>query len=181
MDTIRFSNEPEEQSERYNAGDEHDNPWIILIADDEGDVHMITKLVLENFRFDNRPVQILSSYSGKETLQVLEEHPNTAVLLLDVVMESYTAGLDVVSQIRERFHNQEIRILLRSGQAGYANVSRIIQEFDINDFIRKENLRYQDLKDAVTLALRAFRDIQKARTNEAEETRNRDDSQGCGD
>ncbi|NBC25229.1 MAG: hypothetical protein GVY08_00065 [Bacteroidetes bacterium] len=80
MNTIRFSEEAEEQQERYNSRAESDNPWTIIVADDEGDVHMITKLVLENFRFDNRPVEILSSYSGEDTLKTLEKHPNTAVV-----------------------------------------------------------------------------------------------------
>lgn len=150
--------------------DEVKEPWTILVADDEGDVHMVTKLVLKNFKFEDRPVNIQSCYSGQETIDFLEKYPRTAVILLDVVMESYTAGLDVVNAIRGNgIANREVRILLRSGQAGYANVSQIIRQYDINSFLRKENLRQQDLKDAVLIALRNFRDIQNAKTSACRE------------
>lgn len=75
-------------------------------------------------------------------------------------MESYTAGLDVVSELRGNNRNHEVRILLRSGQSGYANISELIKQYDINAFLRKESLSQQDLKDAVLLALRSYRDIQ---------------------
>ena len=139
-------------------------PWTVLVADDEGDVHLVTKMVLENLRFEDRPVRIVSTYSGEETLRWMEEHDQIAVLLLDVVMESYTSGLDVVNTVRGTQANHEVRILLRSGQAGYANVSEIVEQYDINNYLRKENLRHQDLKDAVLMALRSYRDIQTVMT-----------------
>ncbi len=145
---------------------ENVEPWTIVVADDEGDVHMITKLVLSGFLFEGRPVEIISSFSGQETIEILKEHPDTAVLLLDVVMENYTAGLDVVNAVRRELGNSDLRIVLRSGQPGYSNVSAIIREYDINDYVRKESLRQQDLKDRVLIALRSYRDIQNARIEE---------------
>jgi len=142
-------------------------PWIVVIADDEGDVHLITRMVLKNFVFEDRPLELISTYSGEETVQLLEKYPNTAILLLDVVMESYTAGLDAVDAIREKNGNREVRILLRSGQAGYANVSEVIQQYDVNAFIRKEHITNQNLKDAVLVALRSYRDIQTAKNRGA--------------
>jgi len=75
-----------------------------------------------------------------------------------------------VETIRNDRSNHEVRILLRSGQAGYANISRVIQQYDINDFLRKEDLQQQDLKDAVLLALRSYRDIQSTKQTDPENT-----------
>ena len=40
--------------------------------------------------------------------------------LLDVVMETDDAGLELVKIIRNELHNNVIRIILRTGQPGHA-------------------------------------------------------------
>ena len=54
--------------------------------------------------------------SGEETQAMLRQHPDTAVLLLDVVMETDHAGLEVVRHIRQELKNPFVRIFLRTGQ-----------------------------------------------------------------
>lgn len=166
MGKLRFKKEEDPGVD--SSPESTDSPWIVLVADDEGDVHMVTKLVLKNFRFEGKAIKILPSKSGAETLRVLEEHPNVAVMLLDVVMESQTAGLDVVEKVRGDLANHEVRIILRSGQPGYANVSKVINQYDVNEFKRKEHLTDADLRDTVLLALRSYRDIQAAKNRESE-------------
>ena len=68
------------------------SPWKILIVDDEPEVHHVTRLVLGNFRFADRPVQLISAYSSVEAEQKLRENTDTAVILLDVVMETRHTG-----------------------------------------------------------------------------------------
>ena len=60
--------------------------WKILIADDEPEVHDVTRLVLGSFRFADRKLEFLSAHSANEARRVLEQHPDVAVLLLDVVV-----------------------------------------------------------------------------------------------
>ncbi|HPE37418.1 MAG TPA: hypothetical protein PK625_09715, partial [Spirochaetales bacterium] len=69
------------------------NGWKVLIVDDEDDVHHITRLVLSTFSFGGRSLDFLSAYSSTEAKQVLAEHPDVAVILLDVVMDGEDAGL----------------------------------------------------------------------------------------
>src|SRR5689334_25295452 len=80
-------------------------PWKVLIVDDEPEVHNVTRLVLGNFRFDNRRLQFLSAHSAAEARELLEIHHDAAVVLLDVVMESEQAGLQLVRSIREELGN----------------------------------------------------------------------------
>ncbi|MCG8532225.1 MAG: hypothetical protein MI749_16390, partial [Desulfovibrionales bacterium] len=61
--------------------------WRILIVDDEEEVHIVTRLVLEDFTFEGRGLELLSAYSGKESLELLRDTEDIAVVLLDVVME----------------------------------------------------------------------------------------------
>ncbi|MGB2789490.1 MAG: hypothetical protein WBC13_09240, partial [Dokdonella sp.] len=89
-------------------------PWKVLVVDDEPEIHQVTRLVLGNFRFADRPLQLISAYSSSEAEALLREHADTAVMLLDVVMETDQAGLDLVRIVRERLKNQFVRIVLRT-------------------------------------------------------------------
>ena len=134
-------------------------PWKVLIADDEPEVHDITRLVLGGFEFEGRPLEFLRATSGAETRQLLAVHSDVAVMLLDVVMETEHAGLDVVRFVRDQLHNHRTRIVLRTGQPGQAPEHEIIAEYDINDYKEKTKLTAQKLATTLFAALRGYRDI----------------------
>lgn len=133
--------------------------WKILIVDDEPEVHQVTRLVLGNFRFDERPLALISAYSSVEAEKLLREHTDTAVILLDVVMETEQAGLALVRTIRERLDNQFVRIVLRTGQPGQAPEHEVVAAYDINDYKEKTELTAQKLATTLYSALRAYRDM----------------------
>ena len=133
--------------------------WKIIIADDEKGVHDITRIVLDDFTFEDRGLAFFSAYSSEETLRLLSDHPDTAVILLDVVMETDDAGLEVARRIRQEHQNRFVRIILRTGHPGKAPENKVITEYDINDYKEKTELTAQKLFSAVTSALRAYRDL----------------------
>jgi response regulator RpfG family c-di-GMP phosphodiesterase len=133
--------------------------WKIIIADDEREVHAMTRMVLSDYVFEGRGLHFLSAYSGAECLRLMRRHPDTAVILLDVVMESDDAGLRAVRQIREDLANLFVRIILRTGQPGKAPETHVISAFDINDYKEKTELTAQKLFTAITAALRGYRDM----------------------
>ncbi|MBP1961663.1 DUF3369 domain-containing protein [Paenibacillus aceris] len=143
------------------------DPWIVLIVDDEKQIHQVTKMVLQDFEFDGRKLEFHSAYSAAEAKQVLQEQPNAALILLDVVMEQEDAGLRIVKYIREELKNTAIRIILRTGQPGQAPERTVIMDYDINDYKEKTELTTQKLFTTVVTALRSYRDlktIEKSRT-----------------
>ena len=89
--------------------------WKVLVVDDEEEVHAVTKLVLADFSYENKGLLFLHAYSGKEARALIAEHPDTAIIFLDVVMEKNDAGLEVVRYIREELKNSFVRIILRTG------------------------------------------------------------------
>ncbi len=141
------------------------NTWKIMIVDDAEDVHDITRMVFEDYSFKGRPIECLSAYSGKEAEELIKLHPETAVILLDVVMETDHAGLDLVHFIREELKNNFVRIILRTGQPGEAPEEKVILEYDINDYKTKEELTNKKLYTSVTAALRAFQDLKNIEKN----------------
>lgn len=140
-------------------------PWKIMIVDDDDEVHAISRMVLREFAFEGRGIEFLSAHSGADAMRLMAEHPDTAVLLLDVVMESDTAGLDVVHHVRQTLGNPFVRIVLRTGQPGLAPERAVIVKYDINDYKEKTELTAQKLVTTIIAALRAYRDIQTIETS----------------
>ncbi|NQZ03782.1 response regulator [Idiomarina sp.] len=133
--------------------------WKVLIVDDEPEVHAVTKLALSDFEFLGRGLEFYSAFSGEEARQLVDQHPDAAILLLDVVMESDDAGLKVARYIREDADNHYTRIILRTGQPGQAPERTVIVNYDINDYKSKTELTAQKLFTAVMSSLRSYRDI----------------------
>ncbi len=133
--------------------------WKVLVIDDEPEVHSVTKMVLSNFVFAGRPVELLSAYSAAEAEALLRQHEDVALALVDVVMESDHAGLQLIKTIREDIGNQNIRLVLRTGQPGQAPEEKVIVDYDINDYKDKTELTAIKLKTLMYSSLRSYRDI----------------------
>ncbi|NEQ53129.1 MAG: diguanylate cyclase [Leptolyngbya sp. SIO3F4] len=134
--------------------------WTVVIVDDEPAVHQATQLALNNFSFEGKALKFLSAYSGEEGKKLLSEHHSeTAFVLLDVVMETHDAGLNVVQYIREELNNRKVRIILRTGNPGDAPETSVILNYDINDYTLKVELTRQRLLTTVITALRSYRDV----------------------
>ena len=139
--------------------------WKLLLVDDDPEVHAVTQLVLGNFRFQDRPLEILSATSEAEARRLLAEHTDIAVVFLDVVMEHDRSGLLLVEHIRRELGNHDIRIVLRTGQPGQAPEHDVVTRYDINDYREKTELTAQKLYTTLFAALRAWRDIQTIRAS----------------
>ena len=133
--------------------------WKVIISDDEQEIHDITRLALDGFNFCEAKLEFLSAHSGEETRALIKRNPDTAVILQDVVMETDSAGLDVVRYIREELKNTFVRIVLRTGQPGQAPERDVIVNYDINDYKEKTELTSQKLFTLMHTSLRSYRDI----------------------
>ncbi len=133
--------------------------WKMIIVDDDAEVHQATKLALRSFTFEGKPLTFLSAFSGAEAKKLIAVHPDTAFILLDVVMETNDAGLRVIQYIREELKNQIVRVILRTGQPGDAPEESVILNYDINDYKLKVELTRQKLITSAIAALRSYRDL----------------------
>jgi CheY-like chemotaxis protein len=135
-------------------------PWKILIVDDEEATHTITKVVLKDLVFLEKDINFISVYSGAKAKEFIKSNEDTALILLDVVMEEEDSGLQVVKYIREELKNTEVRIVLRTAYPGSAPEKNVIINYDINDYKDKTELFSQKLVTCVISALRSYNDIQ---------------------
>jgi response regulator RpfG family c-di-GMP phosphodiesterase len=160
-DELFFAEEDDEQS----AKEQVSGYWKILIVDDEEEVHNVTKMVLNDIVFKGRGIQFLHAYSGDETIRMMQANPDTAIILLDVVMEDDNSGLTVIKHIREVMKNPIVRIVIRTGQPGEAPEKKVIVDYDINDYREKTELTSQKLFSTVIASLRSYESLTTIESN----------------
>lgn len=133
--------------------------WRVMIIDDDPDVHSATMFALGNLEIQNRSLSFLHAYSAAEAREILAYESNIAVILLDVVMEQEDAGLNLVNYVRKTLGLHDVRIILRTGQPGYAPEIDAIRDYDLNDYKTKSELTRTKLYTTVTSAIRSYEQI----------------------
>lgn len=128
----------------------------LLIVDDDQDVHNVTELLLRDLVFDGYRLQLLHAFDSENAFAILQQDPEIAIVLLDVVMESDDAGLQLVKRIRETLNRRKVRIILRTGQPGYAPELETIVNYDINDYKTKTELTRERLFTCLMAAARSY-------------------------
>jgi diguanylate cyclase (GGDEF)-like protein len=142
--------------------------WNVLIVDDDEEIHTVTRLALADLVVNDRKLNFIHAYSAKQAKELLHEYDSTiAIILLDVVMETDDAGFDVVKYIREDMNLLEPRIILRTGQPGYAPEEQVIKLYDINDYKTKTELTRAKLLTTIISSLRSYQQIVTISQNRA--------------
>ena len=130
-------------------------PWPVLIVDDDAAIHVVTKLALEGFVFQSRPIEWLSAYSAAEGRAIMAARQDIALVLLDVVMETDQAGLELAREIRDGLHNRTTRIVVRTGEARQHPLT-VLDQYEIDDFQMKTDLTFERMGILVKSSLRTF-------------------------
>lgn len=138
--------------------------WKILVVDDEHDVYEVTQLVFESITFEEKPVKLMGAYSASQARGMLKDHDDIALVLLDVVMETDHAGLDLVRYIREELGNSAVQIILRTGYPGQAPERKVIRDYDISDYWEKTELTADKLYTLVVSGLRCYKNYMTLQT-----------------
>ncbi|MFT5659536.1 MAG: response regulator RpfG family c-di-GMP phosphodiesterase [Sulfurimonas sp.] len=151
---IQFKKEPLEKASSLSK-----RKWNVLIVDDEQAIHDVTELALSGFEFENRRCNFIHAQSAEQAKEIIASTPNIALSLIDVVMETDHAGLELVNYIRNNLKNKLMRIILRTGQPGQAPEQKVIHDYDINDYKSKSELTTEKLYTSVLTSLRTYRDM----------------------
>jgi signal transduction histidine kinase len=135
--------------------------WKVAVIDDDQAVHEGTRFALSDYSLNGQGLEILSAYSAAEGRALMRTHPDIAAVLLDVIMETDIAGLELVEYIRNEIRNETVRIILRTGQPGQAPERRVIVQYDINDYKAKTELTADKLFTSLTAALRSYQQLER--------------------
>lgn len=172
QDPLLFADDPETTPKNEMAKpmkpDQAAEFWKIMVVDDEVEVHRVTQFALQKFTYEGKRLAFISAYSAAEAELLMQEHPDIAVILLDVVMERADSGLQLIRYIRETLGNKLVRIVLRTGQPGEAPEEAIIRDYDINDYKTKTELTRQKLYTTIIISLRTFCTLTTLQSNQEE-------------
>ncbi|MGY4449559.1 CheY-like chemotaxis protein [Bradyrhizobium sp. i1.3.1] len=141
--------------------DQNARKWKIAVIDDDPAVHDGTRFALSDYSLNGQGLEILSAHSAAEGRKLMAAHGDIAAVLLDVIMETDVAGLELVEFIRNELKNETVRIILRTGQPGQAPERRVIVQYDINDYKAKTELTADKLFTSLTAALRSYQQLER--------------------
>jgi len=136
----------------------------ILIVDDDQSIHDITNMAIKAMNFSDLELVVLTAYSATEAKEILNKDKDISLALIDVVMETPEAGLDLVNYIRDTLQNKLIRLIIRTGQANDFPQMQVIQRYDINDFKEKTELTLEKLYTTIRTSVKQYEhllDLQK--------------------
>lgn len=132
--------------------------WQVLIVDDEKLIHDVLSMNIRDMVCNDRPVTLIKAYSANEAKNIIDNNPDIAVIILDVMMEQDDAGLNLVKYIREELKNIDIRILLHTGQPGIAPKREVSEDYMIDAYLDKNMSDNDDCYVAVKLALKSYQE-----------------------
>ena len=135
--------------------------WPVVVVDDDDSVHQITEITLKRMEFFGVPVKLFHCQSAKEAKELLSNRAGSlgwsaAVAIVDVVMETDHAGLDLCRFIRGELGNHVAQLVLRTGQPGVAPPRTVIDEFNINYYLNKSEVTADGLYLVMKAAIQQF-------------------------
>ncbi|WP_201496673.1 EAL domain-containing protein [Rubrivivax sp. A210] len=136
--------------------------WKVLLVDDDSDIRAVLHLALRDVVVEGLRLELLDADSATAARAALAAHPDIALLLLDVVMETEDAGLQLVRHVRRVLGNRTLQIILLTGQPGYAPQREVVSQFEIDGYRLKSELTTDKIFVSVYAALRthqALRDL----------------------
>lgn len=134
--------------------------WEVLLIDDDPDILQISQLAMRQFEVYGLPLHITTAQSRAEAIEYLQSRPNIhfglPLALVDVVMESDDAGLQLCQYIRESMGNRLTQLYIRTGQPGIAPERSVIDRYDISGYFTKHEVTKNKLYSFVKAGIRQF-------------------------
>jgi class 3 adenylate cyclase len=131
--------------------------WKVLIVDDDEDIISLSHVAIKDIKFLNIGLRILTATTEEEGFALLEQHPDIALLLTDLEMDSVDSGFRLVQYVRQKLNNSTMRVIVRTGQKNDESILTIVEQYDINDYFKKAEVDIQRLKVIVYTALRGYK------------------------
>lgn len=130
--------------------------WDILVVDDEQEVLDVTEMTLRDFQYRDLGINFTMAKSYLEAKEVLDSGGFFSVMIVDVVMEEDDSGLQFANYVRNFARDENVRIIIRTGQPGARPKEEVLQYFDISAYYEKTELTVALLKSVVHQQLREY-------------------------
>lgn len=128
--------------------------WPVLVVDDDRCVLEVTRLALGRVQVDGHGLALELCASAAQARALLAQH-SYAVAIIDVMMETERAGLDLVRDLRSDPRHRFTQVVVRTGEPGAYPEARVIEDFAINDYWPKTELRANRMRASIAGLLRS--------------------------
>ena len=118
----------------------------VLTVDDDTDFQNSLSFTLRSMKILGKRINHIRAFNYAEASNILSGPDEIDIAFFDVVMDSDDAGLRLIKVAREMLGNQELRIILLTGQPGIAPMQSLMTTYDINDYWTKTELTADRLK-----------------------------------
>lgn len=136
-DVLSFAEESADSVSRARIG----RPWAVLVVDDDDEVHQAIELALGGVLIHERPLQIRHCHSAATARsQLIDGSQHVDLVVLDVVMETPDAGLDLLEEIRTLPATRNLPVVLHTGQPGQVPESQVRSRYDISGYLTKSTV-----------------------------------------
>jgi len=137
------------------------DPYRILVVDDNSDVAPSFALSLRGAVLDGRAIVVERANSGLEARRMLEARAY-ALAIVDVVMESEAAGLDLVRWLTKELKDDVVRVVVNTGNPMKANELLVPRDNEISGYCLKGNQHAAFIHALVVGHCRSYRDLVRA-------------------
>jgi EAL domain-containing protein (putative c-di-GMP-specific phosphodiesterase class I)/CheY-like chemotaxis protein len=147
----------EELEQNQKPSDKLVKVWKVLSVEDDLDYQSALVSSLESLILPaHTKLKVLKANSAFDASRLLRTHNDIGLILLDVVMEEDDAGLRLVTTIREELGNALVRIVLVTGQPGFAPEKEVMSALDIDEYWNKADLKLEKLHSIVSSNMRTW-------------------------
>lgn len=126
----------------------------LLIVDDQPDIQLIVRMSLRRLAWQGQPLDIHTVDSGEASVQFIQDHPDTCVVIMDVMMEHERAGLDATLAIHKM--NPKVQVIIHTAQAALFSEQEVILNYPIINYLTKSAESSQKLANMVLLAFKNY-------------------------
>ena len=123
---------------------ENEKPTILVVEDDK----ILQELYFD--RFVASGLTVLQAFDGQEALDMVPQHPEIQLVLLDVMLPKYS-GYDVLSQIKKDPASKHLPVIIVSALGDIDDQARGLQ-LGADDYITKGDM----LPGAVVEKIKSF-------------------------
>ena len=132
--------------------------WKILCIDDCTLGKYVIGVLLERLFFLGRSVQVIKASSIDEADSAVAAIDDIAVILIDIEQDK-TRSLQFIHDVRKKYCNNKVRLILRTGYPDALPSKKHIQDYAIDGYIHRELTSEVQIEITVMTAIRAYHQL----------------------
>jgi len=139
--------------------------WKILLVDNDVFLHKTIEKEIKGKDIFTRPVKLFHACTIQEAKDILQNHPEIVLTFIDISLKNGHSGLELIQSIREELQNEDVRILLVASTPEPMPEEHIIEHYDINDYVHRDDIATKRLFTIVRTAIKQYSQFKEIQQN----------------